>query len=132
MRAPLLLVLVLALVAAGCGGYSGPPRGEGAATGAETTEDFLAGEADGSAAMGGGGAKISVGDAIELSLVGELFVEGYAVQEGGNTLLCEKVTAAGGCGEPSLLMQGYDGEFSTETKTVVPGEVNGDVIIVSG
>lgn len=133
MRASLLLLALVALVAAGCGDYSGPQKtakpAETVAGGGGAEGDFLAGSGSGGGGSQGA-AKISVADAVATDFVGEVALEGYALFEGGNYLLCDKVTPQGTCGEPSVLMQGYDGDFSTEKKVTVRGQLDGDVLIV--
>ena len=116
MRVALLLSL---LVLAGCGGNAGE----------DVRADSTAAPSAGAPILGGG---LSIQEAIDSELEGQLMVRGYLIERDGELRLCEAIleSSPSQCGEPSLRVQG-PAPAASEERVSVLGEVEDGVITVS-
>lgn len=108
---------VLAL-AAGCGSDKGTE-----------TEPASGSPAAGAMLPGGG---LSIAEAIASTLEGPLAVKGFLVEVDGDVLLCTTVPESDfeQCGQPSLRVEGYEGDVSSLEQTSLLGAVSDGVITV--
>jgi hypothetical protein len=124
VKALTLLATCCGLLLAGCGGGSSTPP-----PAADTSRD---GSGKGGAQTTQSNAKITVEEALNLGLVGELFVEGYVVEKDGVPHLCESVAESSPpqCGEPSIELVGWRSGEIADKPVTIEGETDGETLIV--